>query len=160
MLHHLRKSKIYYILFLFGLVFIFRCYASILHAPCVQVWAFPVAGEVQGGVCRCHRGRAEPTRENILCHQCSAAKTTAVPLSIQHAQLPSPKCYRTLKSNNNKNNNNPMMSLLINFLKLLLTLWNHRSIAWSIMYEMKSFCPLCDEKSRERFTVTALCYFW
>lgn len=66
---------------------------------------------------------------------------TAVAVSIQHAQLPSPKRYIALKSNNNKNNNNPMLSLLINFLKLLLTLWNHRSIAWSIMYEMKNSCP-------------------
>lgn len=158
MLHHLRKSKIYYILFLFRLVFIFRCYASTPHATCVQV--FPVAGEVQGGVCRGHSRRAEPTRENIFCQPCRATKTTAMALSIQRAQLPSPKCYRALKSNNNKNNNNPMMSLLINFLKLLLTLWNRHSIAWSIMYEMKSACPLCDEKSRQRFTVTAKCYFW
>lgn len=66
---------------------------------------------------------------------------TAVAVSIQRAQLPSPKCYITLKSNYNKNNNNPMLSLLINFLKLLLTLWNHHSITWSIMYEMKNSCP-------------------
>lgn len=115
------------------------------------------AGEVQEVCvgCRCHRGRAKPTRDDIFCQQCSTTKPTAVALSSQHAQLPSPKCYRTLKSNNNKNNNNPMMSLLINFSKLLLTLWNRHSIVWSIMYEMKNSCPLCDEKSRQRFTATA-----
>lgn len=118
--------------------------------PCLLVRC----SEVCAG-CRCHSGRAQPTRDNIFCRHCSATKTMAVALGIQRAQLPSPKCYRTLKSNNNNNSNNPMMSLLINFSKLHLTLWNHRSIAWSIMYEMKNSCPLCDEESKQRFTVTA-----
>lgn len=112
--------------------------------PMLSVWSVGVPC-CWGGTGRCVQVSqwAEPTRESIFCQQCSTMKTTAVALGILHAQLPSPKCYRTLKSNNNKNNNNPMMSLLINFLKLLLTLWNHHSIAWSIMYEMKNSCPLC-----------------
>lgn len=63
---------------------------------------------------------------------------TAVTVSIQQAQMSRPKCYITLKSNNN---NNPMLSLLINFLKLLLTLWNHHSTTLSIIHETKNSCP-------------------
>lgn len=81
-------------------------------------------------------------RDDVFCQQHSATEMTAVAVRIQRAKLPSPKCYIALKSNNNNNNNNnSMLSLLINFSKLLLTLWNHHSIMWSIMYETKNSCP-------------------
>lgn len=107
-----------------------KCGCSLLLVRCREVCAGVTAG------------RQSP--QGITSSASSAAQQKPRQWHIQRAQLPSPKCYRTLKSNNNKNNNNPMMSLLINFLKLLLTLWNHHSIAWSIMYEMKNSCPLCD----------------